>query len=67
MVDQINASNVQDISIATVLENIEEMKEEFEQCNFSFVYRSGNMCSHILVQYAIKLIHDIEWDNTFPI
>ena len=30
VVDKINASNVQDISIATVLEDIEEMKKEFE-------------------------------------
>ena len=43
VVNQINAS--QDISIATVLEDIEKMKEGFEQCNFSFVYRVGNMCS----------------------
>ena len=67
MVDQINASNVQDIRIATVLEDIEKMKEGFEQCNFSFVYRAGNMRSHTLAQLAIKLIHDIEWDNEFPV
>ena len=66
VVDQINASHVQDISIATVLENIEERKEDFEQCNFSFVYGASNMCSHTLTQDAIKLIHDIEWDNEYP-
>ena len=67
MVDQINASIVQDISIATVLEDIEEMKKEFEQCNFSFVYRAGSVCSHTLAQYAIRLVNDIEWDTEFPV
>ena len=67
VVDQINASHVQDISIATVLEDIEELKEDFEECNFSFVYRAGNMCSHTLAQNAIKLVHDIEWNNEFPV
>ncbi|XP_071924927.1 uncharacterized protein [Coffea arabica] len=67
VVNQINASNVQDISIATVLEDIEEMKEGFEQGDFSFVYRAGNMCSYALVQHAIKLVHDIEWDIEFSV
>lgn len=67
VIDQINASCVQNISIATVLEDIEEMKTNFELCKFSFVYRTGNMCSHTLAQYAIKLVHDIDWDNEFPV
>nr|XP_027067422.1 uncharacterized protein LOC113693034 [Coffea arabica] len=69
VVDQINASSVHDISIATVLEDIEELKKEFQECNFSFVYRTGNTCSHTLAQNAIKLVHDIdiEWNNEFPV
>ncbi|XP_027157187.1 uncharacterized protein LOC113758609 [Coffea eugenioides] len=67
VVNQINASSVHDISIATVLEDIEELKEEFEECNFSFVYRTGNTCSHTLAQNAIKLVHDIEWNKEFQV
>ncbi|XP_027184061.1 uncharacterized protein LOC113782367 [Coffea eugenioides] len=66
VVDQINTGNVQDSNIETVLEDIDDLRQEFDCCKFSFVPRKGNGCSHALAQFATKLVKNVEWENTFP-
>ena len=66
-VDQIFTSNGYDSNIETVLEDIQDLKQDFEYCNFSFVSRSENEWSHSLAQFAVKLVQNIEWECDFPV
>ena len=66
VVDQINTGNVQDNSIKTILEDIGDLRQDFDCCKFSFVPRAGNGCSHSLAQFTVKLIRNVEWKNSFP-
>ncbi|XP_071924712.1 uncharacterized protein [Coffea arabica] len=66
VVDQINIGNVQDSSIETILEDIGDLRQDFDCCKFSFVPRAGNGCSHSLAQFTVKLIRNVEWKNSFP-
>ncbi|XP_027125094.1 uncharacterized protein [Coffea arabica] len=60
VVDQINTRNVNNYNIATVLEDIQELRQWFQSCSFSFVHRAENRCSHELAQFAVQLVQDIE-------
>ena len=54
-------------NLATILEDIVELRKVFELCSFSFVHRTGNQCSYMLAQYAVKLVNDLNWENHFPV
>ncbi|XP_027172661.1 uncharacterized protein LOC113772268 [Coffea eugenioides] len=54
VVDQINTRIVNNYNIATVLEDIQELRQWFQSCSFSFVHRAENRCSHELAQFASK-------------
>ena len=47
VVDEINTGNVQDNSIEIVLEDIGNLRQDFECCRFSFVPGARNGCIHI--------------------
>ena len=58
---------MQDSHLATILEDIEELTQGFEDCTVFFVPRTTNVASHMLAHFATKLVNDIEWVNDFPI
>ncbi|XP_071933570.1 uncharacterized protein [Coffea arabica] len=66
VVSLINSSNVQDCKIQTILEDIEDLKKNFESCVVLFVPRTANNCSHAMAQFAVKSVRMIEWEGTFP-
>ncbi|XP_071933154.1 uncharacterized protein [Coffea arabica] len=66
VVSLINTDNVQDCTLQTILEDIDILKKSFGSCNFSFVPRTANGCSHAMAQFAIKSIRKIEWEGSFP-
>ncbi|XP_027067691.1 uncharacterized protein [Coffea arabica] len=66
VVDMINKEKDQHTRIATVLEDIANMRCLFEQCTFSFVHRAGNSCAHSLAKFAVKLTTNVEWEECFP-
>lgn len=66
VIDQINRSNEYEVSIATILEDVQDFTTHFESCRFVFIPRTENEISHALAQFAVKLVHDIEWEQDFP-
>nr|XP_027124194.1 uncharacterized protein LOC113740878 [Coffea arabica] len=48
VVDQIDASKTHEGHLATILEDIVELRTDFELCSSSFVHRTGNQCCHML-------------------
>ncbi|XP_071914084.1 uncharacterized protein [Coffea arabica] len=66
VVDMINKEKDHHTRIATVLEDIANMRCLFEQCTFSFVHRAGNSCAHSLAKFAVKLTKNVEWEECFP-
>nr|XP_027086530.1 uncharacterized protein LOC113708266 [Coffea arabica] len=67
VVEQINRSREYDFTIATILEDVQDLSTGFERCSFVFIPRTENVISHVLARFAVKLVHDIEWENDFPI
>lgn len=65
VVDQILAGNGQEGILATILEDIDQLKNSFKLCKFSFVHRKGNQCNHLLARFAVKLVENVKWDNQF--
>ena len=43
------------------------LQREFRECYFSFVRREGNHVSHKLAKYAINLISEVKWKDSFPL
>ncbi|XP_071923104.1 uncharacterized protein [Coffea arabica] len=66
IVRSINAGNVQDRKLQTILEDIEALKTSFDSCIFSFVPRIANGCSHAMAQFATKVVKTIDWEVSFP-
>nr|XP_027071698.1 uncharacterized protein LOC113696490 [Coffea arabica] len=66
VVSSINAGNVQDCKLQTILEDIEALKTSFDSCIFSFVPRSANGYSHEVAQFATKVVKTIDWQASFP-
>ena len=62
VVDQINSCNDYDYNITTIMEGIQELRAGFKSCSFFFVPRSKNQISHTLGQFAVKLVHDVDWE-----
>ena len=54
-------------NLATILVDIVELRKDFELCSFSFVHQTGNQCSYMLAQHAVKLVNDLNWKNHFPV
>ncbi|XP_027070497.2 uncharacterized protein [Coffea arabica] len=67
VVEQITKRKEYDYTTATILEDVQELSLTFEKCSFVFIPRTENHISHQLAQYAVKLVHDIEWETDFPI
>nr|XP_027065979.1 mitochondrial inner membrane protease subunit 2-like isoform X1 [Coffea arabica]XP_027065980.1 mitochondrial inner membrane protease subunit 2-like isoform X1 [Coffea arabica] len=55
-----------DCKVQTILEDIEDLKKNFESCLFLFVPRTANSCSHAMAQFAVKSVRMIEWEGAFP-
>ncbi|XP_027182178.1 uncharacterized protein LOC113780591 [Coffea eugenioides] len=66
VVSLINTDNVQEGRLQTLLEDIDVLKKRFESCNFSFVPRTANSCSHELAQFVVKATRNFEWESSFP-
>ena len=58
-IDCITTGSCIDWNCAMVLEDIQELREFFDQCNFSFIYRVGTKLCHKLVKFALKLVNDV--------
>ena len=67
VVEQINRCSDYEYSIATILEDVQDLKTGFDRCSFVFISRAANEISHALAHIAVKLVHSIEWENDFPI
>ncbi|XP_027157850.1 uncharacterized protein LOC113759471 [Coffea eugenioides] len=67
VVEQITKCKEYDYMTVTILEDVQELSLAFERCSFVFIPRTENQISHELAQYAVKLVHEIEWENDFPI
>lgn len=65
-IDKVQAGKVEDSTIATILEDIQAIREIFEHCTFSFLYRTGTVCTYTIAQFAVKLIMNVMWKNSFP-
>ncbi|XP_027124382.1 uncharacterized protein [Coffea arabica] len=66
VIDQINGSNDYEYNIATILEDVQELRTHFESCRLVFIPRSENEISHTLAEFAVKLVYDIEWEQDLP-
>nr|XP_027060887.1 uncharacterized protein LOC113687483 [Coffea arabica] len=67
VVEHITKRKEFDYTTAAILEDVQELSLAFEKCSFVFIPRTENQISHQLAQYAVMLVHDIEWENDFPI
>ncbi|XP_071939482.1 uncharacterized protein [Coffea arabica] len=66
VVDKLN-TNEEEASIATILLDIRKLKEDFDECCFSFTKRRNNSVSHHVAKFAISLIDIAQWKYDFPI
>ena len=66
MVEKIKLEGVEDPRASAVLFDILHMRKEFRTCTFSFVRRNANVVSHSLARFALNLVADIDWRNSFP-
>ncbi|XP_027171710.1 uncharacterized protein LOC113771313 [Coffea eugenioides] len=66
VISLINSSNAQDCKLQTILDDIEDLKKNFDCCVFLFIPRTANSCSHALAQFTVKSVRIIEWEGSFP-
>ena len=64
--DHIRCNNVQDGTLANILEDIADLIQVFDYCTISWVPRTLNIASHRLALFASKLVNDIDWEGDFP-
>nr|XP_027109257.1 uncharacterized protein LOC113729129 [Coffea arabica] len=67
VVEQINRCSDYEYNIATILEDVQDLRTDFDRCSFVFISRATNEISHALAHFAVKLVHSIESENDFPI
>nr|XP_027124169.1 uncharacterized protein LOC113740852 [Coffea arabica] len=67
VVEQINRCSEYDYSIATIQEDVQDLRIGFDKCSFVFIPRTENEISHALAHFAVKVVHNIEWEQDFPI
>ena len=58
--------NNQDARIGTTVEDIMKMREDFSKCSFSFGGREDNYVSHEWTKFALNLVTEIQWKDSFP-
>ncbi|XP_071939813.1 uncharacterized protein [Coffea arabica] len=66
IVDQIRDGKLNDHLAGAVLFDIMALSKDFSSCLFSFVKREGNNVSHQLAKFALKLVSEIAWKESFP-
>ena len=66
VIDCILTVSCNNCNCAVILEDIQKLREFFDQCNFSFIYREGNEVCHRLAKFALKLVNDVYWESNFP-
>lgn len=66
IIDMILGKTKNEASVAVVLEDISSLKRLFNHYTFSFVNRSVNVVAHKLAKFAIRLVHDVEWEQDYP-
>ena len=64
--DQIRDGKLNDHLAGAVLFDIIALSKDFSSCLFSFVKREGNNVSHQLAKFALKLVSEIAWKESFP-
>ncbi|XP_027076016.1 uncharacterized protein [Coffea arabica] len=67
VVESIRIGCRQDPKVGAIVEDILRLKDQFENCYFSFVKREGNCVCHYLAKFAMHVTSDIEWEEFFPI
>ena len=65
VVEKIKLERVEDPRASAVLFDILHLRKEFRNCTFSFVRRNANVVSHSLARFALNLVADIDWRNSF--
>ena len=65
VIDCILTVSCNNCNYAVILEDIQKLREFFDQCNFSFIYREGNEVFHRLVKFAFKLVNNVYWETNF--
>ena len=66
IIDKINARKAADPHIGVILFDILKLRQVFTECSFSFIKREGNFVAHHLAKFAINLMNDFEWQDSFP-
>ena len=66
IVDQIRDGKLNDHLAGAVLFDIIALSKDFSSCLFSFVKREGNNVTHQLAKFALKLVSEIAWKESFP-
>ncbi|XP_071902620.1 uncharacterized protein [Coffea arabica] len=66
-VSKILDEDTRDAKIETLIEDIKLLKQNFRNCNFSFIRREGNVVSHSLARFALNLVEDVYWKVFFPL
>ncbi|XP_071926981.1 uncharacterized protein [Coffea arabica] len=66
IIDQIREGNLNDHLAGAVLFDIEVLSKGFSSCLFSFIKREGNSVSHQLAKFALDLVSEITWIDSFP-
>ncbi|XP_071927613.1 uncharacterized protein [Coffea arabica] len=66
IIDQIREGNLNDHLAGAVLFDILVISKDFSSCLFSFIKREGNNVCHHLIKFALNLVSEIAWMDSFP-
>ncbi|XP_071909822.1 uncharacterized protein [Coffea arabica] len=66
IIDKINMKREEDLSIGVILFDILKIRLDFTECSFSFIKREVNCVAHQLAKFAINLVDENVWQESFP-
>lgn len=67
VVDRINLGGHGLTSLDMLIEDIKQLSLSFWKCSFFHIRRELNLCSHRLAKFAVNLVHETRWKQSFPV
>ncbi|XP_027082645.1 uncharacterized protein [Coffea arabica] len=66
IVDKLNAKSAEHLSVGVILFDILKLRMDFVECSFSFIRRGENSVAHHLAKFALHLVDENVWQESFP-
>ncbi|XP_027173470.1 uncharacterized protein LOC113773121 [Coffea eugenioides] len=66
IIDKLNVKSAEYLSVGVILFDILKLRMDFIECSFSFVRRGVNSVAHHLAKYALRVVDEKVWQESFP-